>query len=57
MRWKSKNYQDEVGYWKFNHNRFLLFPKRINGEWRWFEWAKWESKWVNNKWEDLNWIN
>lgn len=44
--------------------RFLILPKKINGEIRWFEFAKWEEicrhkryhnhglKWYKSRWVD-----
>jgi hypothetical protein len=39
--------------------KFLWFPKRIKGEWRWFEFAIIEQKWTNTKshWLNIDWVN
>jgi hypothetical protein len=57
MRWKSKDYRTELGVWVRKHKRFLLFPKKIHNEWRWMEWAEWESRKENHIWIDINWVN
>lgn len=40
MRWFAQwPVQDQVRV----RSRFLVLPKRINREWRWFERARWEE--------------
>ena len=62
MRWKTK----ESFYPKYGARRmvtkFLLFPKEMEGEWRWLETASWmkEYRMFNyedysiGKWADMN---
>lgn len=59
MRWQSRKQ-------KFGDvqiiTRFLLFPKCINGEWRWLEKASWRRLStrdynLNDYWDDLYWLD
>ena len=34
---------------------FLLFPRYIDGEWRWLEFATWQEKY-DGVWESYKWI-
>ena len=54
MRWIK---QKQLG--KRMKTRFLLFPKCINGEWRWFEKATWQEYYrePNLLWTADYWIN
>ena len=42
--------------------KFLLFPKTLNGETRWLEWASFWQRWrciagIGCRWEDNRWQN
>ena len=58
MRWK-----DKTPHWDDERiiTVFLLFPKCINGEWRWLEFAKiyqiYMAYWTGDCWEDIRWID
>lgn len=59
MRWKVKEY---VKGDKRIITKFLFFPKLINEEARWLEFATFEQiltteSWELTVWEDLRWIN
>ena len=40
---------------------FLFFPKIINGEERWLEWARWEEEWqfwgYDAGWVPIAWLS
>ena len=40
---------------------FLLFPKWINHQWRWLEYAKWEQRWSSGlfhyEWWNIKWVD
>jgi hypothetical protein len=58
MKWRTKEYQDtNTGYWSITYNRFLLLPKKINGEWRWLEKAQWLCRKEGIKWVKISWLN
>ena len=42
------------GEWR-TRDAILIFPKNINGEVRWMEWAMWSEKWENGRWVAQNW--
>ena len=42
------------GKWR-QRDGFLIFPKNINGEVRWMEWAVWSEQWKNGRWVAQNW--
>lgn len=63
MRWKNKEYKP--GDTRII-SRLLLFPRRINNETRWLEYAKvnqiyayefQEDLSIVYYWQDLNWVN
>lgn len=58
MRWQAHHV--EVGD-RRTRTGFLLFPKEINGEVRWLEWATWrevaKSDWIDIEWEACHWID
>ena len=68
MRWKWKKKQRLKEGDRRIMERFLLFPKRLNGEWRWLEIARICQQYrVSNwlwpdiptlwDWVDLHWAN
>lgn len=59
MKWKDKPEAKEKIRWGF-----LLFPKLINGEWRWLCFARWKSVehgdgggFMGPYWSDDEWID
>jgi len=58
MRWNTKEYQGSSGHWYIDRKRFLILPKKIDGQWRWMEKAVWLcQKQDSGKWKDVKWIN
>ena len=64
MRWKEPEHKTTTGA-RRDVSEFLFFPKCINGEWRWLEWATIEQvfirgamdpyrhyAWLNERWID-----
>ena len=45
MRWRCIRTEKHEGELRIRR-RWLLFPKCINDEWRWFELGEWEEKYV-----------
>jgi len=45
--------------------RFVWFPRKLNGEWRWFEWAWIKQEWISvdapfirsEYWDWVAWVN
>ena len=63
MRWQKKapwHPADDVGKGRLKRG-FLIFPKCIANEWRWFETASWQQewgyKWHNEDFTSYGWIN
>jgi hypothetical protein len=58
MRWSVK--KKYIGMTRIKSG-FLLFPKCIEGEWRWLEFAVWRQKyisyWTYCDWHNLEWVN
>jgi len=65
MKWNEREYCGLVKGKTRIKKGFLLFPKNINGEIRWLEFAKWEQKVIefmceNNVvlgWDNDDWID
>lgn len=57
MRWKSKEYKGDDREWYRDYCRYLFFPKKINGQWRWLERALWREKRVAKGWVKYEWLN
>jgi hypothetical protein len=66
VRWKAKR-STRIGD-KRTKTRFLFFPKRADGEWRWFEKATWFEKYdfreslmfenvMVESWIPMHWIS
>lgn len=64
MRWNVRD-SSNIGD-KRIITKFLLFPKCLNGEWRWLEKASYEQVYGNwctssdedfNSWSDMRWID
>lgn len=61
MRWKDISIPDEGEIRVIK--KYLFFPRKIDGEWRWFEWVKIRQKYYINwiglwsEWEDIEWID
>ena len=56
MRWQGKKLGD-----KRLRTRFLLIPKKINGEWRWWETATWQQEYkrdngAHDSWWSIHWV-
>lgn len=68
MKWRSKWDYIDIGEIKII-STFLLFPKCINGEWRWLEQAMYMQECVkemncgsmdynyHKEWRDIKWMN
>lgn len=60
MRWTSPKLGD-----KRIRSRFLIFPKRLQSQWRWLEYACWEEEYqyvsysfhYDGKWQGRRWLN
>ena len=60
MKFKKPHWYEENGTTYWNHKGFLIFPKTIDNETRWLEYAEWRdywqpscgeySRWVHDKW-------
>jgi hypothetical protein len=57
MKWHSKEYKNDAGQWYIDRKRFLILPKKIEGQWRWLEKAEWTCRKVGTKWVKDKWIN
>jgi len=53
MRWKSLPEVKEI----VHENVFLLFPKQVNGQWRWLEKASWvDHQSESGYWSSSFWL-
>ena len=60
MRWSEKKKKITRDGDTKTVTRFLIFPKKLNGQWRWLEKARWIKKYVWNgdcyEWNDQDWL-
>jgi hypothetical protein len=59
MKWKNKNKMRKFNS-KREIRRFLLFPRCINGETRWLEFATICQSWIGIEgigWMDYKWVD
>lgn len=60
MRWKERNTKPDFSNRTRTITKFLFFPKKINGEWRWLEIATYKQKYMYSSdagWIDWEWID
>lgn len=56
MRWKVQIYKEPcIGDTKII-NKFLFFPKCINGQCRWLENVRFMKKYINDSNNYMNWV-